>query len=76
MVEQLKIGMDKRQVTFIMGTPLIKDPFNHERWDYVYLRVAKQQEKELYRLYLLFNNDKLTKIETVGGPFPEGRKIK
>ena len=36
MVDQLKPGMTKRQVAFIMGTPLVEDAFHSDRWDYVY----------------------------------------
>ena len=37
MIDQLKPGMNKRQVRFIMGTPLLEDSFNLARWDYPYL---------------------------------------
>ena len=36
MVDQLRPGMTKRQVIFVMGTPLVSDPFHQDRWDYVY----------------------------------------
>jgi outer membrane protein assembly factor BamE len=36
MVDQLRPGMTKRQVIFVMGTPLVRDPFHQDRWDYVY----------------------------------------
>ncbi len=35
-VDQLRPGLTKRQVNFIMGTPLIQDTFDQNRWDYVY----------------------------------------
>lgn len=37
MVDQLKPGMNQRQVRFIMGTPLLEDSFNRARWDYPYV---------------------------------------
>lgn len=37
MMDQLKAGMSRRQVRFILGTPLVEDPFNSERWDYPYV---------------------------------------
>jgi len=37
MVDQLKSGMSRRQVRFILGTPLIEDTFNANRWDYPYV---------------------------------------
>jgi outer membrane protein assembly factor BamE len=36
MIDQLRPGMTKRQVIFVMGTPLVRDPFHQDRWDYVY----------------------------------------
>ena len=36
MVDQLKPGMTKSQVRFVMGTPLVADSFNQDRWDYFY----------------------------------------
>ena len=40
MVDSLKPGMTREQVAFIMGEPVIRNPFDDSRWDYVYtLRV-------------------------------------
>lgn len=36
MIEQLKPGLTKQQVRYIMGTPLVEDTFNQDRWDYYY----------------------------------------
>ncbi|HSQ05349.1 MAG TPA: outer membrane protein assembly factor BamE, partial [Burkholderiales bacterium] len=36
MVAKLKPGMTRSQVRFILGTPLIADPFHAQRWDYLY----------------------------------------
>ena len=36
MIDQLRPGMTKRQVIFVMGTPLVRDPYYQDRWDYVY----------------------------------------
>ena len=35
-VDQLEPGMSRRQVRFILGTPLVEDTFNQDRWDYPY----------------------------------------
>ena len=59
MVDQLKPGMSKDQVEYIMGSPLLKDAFNPERWDYVY---NIQQDSELnkeYRVTVFFKDDNL-----------------
>ena len=36
MVDQLRPGMSQRQVAFVMGSPLLIDPFHEDRWDYLY----------------------------------------
>jgi outer membrane protein assembly factor BamE len=36
MVSQLRKGMTREQVRFVLGTPLLTDPFHADRWDYVY----------------------------------------
>jgi len=36
MIDQLRPGMTRRQVRFIMGNPLLTDTFHADRWDYLY----------------------------------------
>ena len=35
-VEQVKAGMTRSQVRYLLGTPMVADSFNKERWDYIY----------------------------------------
>ena len=56
MVNQLQPGMNKRQVRFIMGTPLLVDSFHEERWDYFYSLRNSQDEYSKERLTLFFEN--------------------
>ena len=35
-LDQVEVGMTKNQVRFLMGTPMIDDPFHENRWDYIY----------------------------------------
>ncbi|MEN9902282.1 MAG: hypothetical protein RL651_946 [Pseudomonadota bacterium] len=35
-IAQLKPGMTRDQVRYVLGTPLLQDPFHANRWDYVY----------------------------------------
>lgn len=62
MVDQLRPGMTKRQVTFVMGSPLLRDPFNQDRWDYVYSFQPGGGERGQERLTVLFENDVLVGI--------------
>ena len=69
-VDQLQQGMDKRQVMTLLGTPSIRDPFHHDRWDYAASerdgRFGRTQVKDLT---LWFEGDSLTRWE--GEYFPE-----
>jgi outer membrane protein assembly factor BamE (lipoprotein component of BamABCDE complex) len=56
MVDQLRPGMTKRQVRFIMGTPLVEDTFNQRRWDYVYSYQPGGEDREQKRLTILFDD--------------------
>ena len=43
-VDQVTVGMTRGQIRFLLGTPMIDDPFHENRWDYVYyLRVGKNK---------------------------------
>ncbi len=59
MVDQLRPGMTKRQVTFVMGTPLVRDPFNQDRWDYVYSYQPGGGVRGQERITMYFENDLL-----------------
>lgn len=62
-LEQLKPGLSRSQVRFVLGTPLVTDPFHPDRWDYVYsFRRGGSDETEVRRLTLYFQNDALSRI--------------
>ena len=45
-LDQVELGMTKNQVRFLLGTPLVDDPFHVDRWDYVYfIRIGRQDAK-------------------------------
>ena len=62
MLEQLKTGMSKRQVRFLLGEPLLVDPFRDNRWDYVYYTNMSGKITESPRLTLYFEDDALVDI--------------
>ena len=66
MVDQLKPGMSREQVEFIMGSPLFKDAFNSDRWDYIYSIQRGSEAREQYRISIFFENDRL---KTFDGDF-------
>jgi outer membrane protein assembly factor BamE len=65
MVAQLKPGMTREQVRFILGTPLVADIFHADRWDYVYWREAPNGKREERRVALFFSAD--NKLERIAG---------
>lgn len=61
-VDLLKVGMTKAQVNYILGTPLIVDTYNPDRWDYIYsFHYGNHSEKER-RLSVFFKNDRLAAL--------------
>ena len=63
MVDQLKPGMTRRQVRYVMGTPLVVDSFEAERWDYVYSIEKRTERRTQQRVTLYFDGDVLVRIE-------------
>lgn len=57
MINKLKAGMNKSQVAFIMGTPLLIDTFHPNRWDYLYSFHPGNGKREQRRLTLFFNDE-------------------
>ncbi len=76
MVDQLKPGMSKRQVRFIMGTPLVEDTFNQNRWDYPYSIRNGGELLSSSHVTVFFEGDSLVNVtgdvlpEWAGGPTP------
>ena len=63
MVSKLKPGMSRSQVRFALGTPLIADPFHPDRWDYIYVLQKKGKVQEQRRIVVVFQDDKLARVE-------------
>jgi outer membrane protein assembly factor BamE len=63
MVDQLRPGMTKRQVTYIMGAPLMVDPFHDERWDYVYSNQPGDEPRVQKNVTLIFRGDELAALQ-------------
>src|ERR1700712_34635 len=55
MIDQLRPGMTRRQVRFIMGNPLLVDTFHPNRWDYLYSLQPGGGERQQERISIFFN---------------------
>jgi outer membrane protein assembly factor BamE len=62
MVAQLKPGLTREQVRFILGSPPLADMFHVDRWDYVYRLRPGQGEVQQRILTVFFQNNKLTRV--------------
>jgi len=62
MLDKLKPGMDMNQVKFIMGTPVLIDPFHNERWEYIYSFQKGGGVRKQRHITLHFEDDKLAYI--------------
>ncbi|MDR2872276.1 MAG: outer membrane protein assembly factor BamE [Xanthomonadaceae bacterium] len=68
-VDQLRTGLTKQQVTALLGTPSIADPFHAQRWDYAASqRINRRGTTEVKNLALHFDDDILMRWE--GDYFP------
>jgi outer membrane protein assembly factor BamE len=64
MVSQLKPGMTRDQVRYVLGTPLVADIFHGDRWEYVFRRQrADRREVEHRRLSVFFADNKLERVD-------------
>jgi outer membrane protein assembly factor BamE len=63
-VEQLEVGMTRSQVRFLLGTPMVIDAFDANRWDYIYsLRSGRSRKVTKRHLVVWFEGDTVTRIE-------------
>lgn len=62
-VAKLKPGLSRSQVRFLLGTPLVVDPFRNDRWDYVYRYYKAGALSDEKRISLFFDGDTLTRIK-------------
>jgi outer membrane protein assembly factor BamE len=67
-VAQVAEGMTRKQVRFLLGTPMIEDPFHAERWDYVYfLKPGRKRATEEHHLVVYFEGDIVARVDRVTG---------
>ena len=62
-IKKLQLGMTQKQVSFLLGSPLLQDPFHRNRWDYIYTLKKPDEPMQQQRLTLYFKGDALEKID-------------
>jgi outer membrane protein assembly factor BamE len=62
-LEQAEVGMTKTQIRFLLGTPMIDDPFSSNRWDYVYfLKLGRADAVHKRWVSIYFEDDNVSEI--------------
>jgi outer membrane protein assembly factor BamE len=69
-IEQVQVGMTRSQVRFLLGTPMISDPFAPQRWDYVYRMEYGRRNRSIDSAHFIvfFEGDKVVRVEMRDAP--------
>lgn len=63
-IEAVKVGMTRNQVRFLLGTPVVSDPFRNDRWDYIYyFRAGRSDSPERRWLIVWFVDNVVVRID-------------
>jgi outer membrane protein assembly factor BamE len=65
-LDQVELGMSKKQVSYLLGTPAVHDPFHQDRWDYVSMLSRRGGEPVRRLVTLTFENDLLVATDGIG----------
>jgi outer membrane protein assembly factor BamE len=68
-VEKVTVGMTRSQVRYLLGTPMVSDPFAPQRWDYVYRRTfGRDPQPNTAHFLVRFDGDKVASVEILDVP--------
>jgi len=75
-VDQVTVGMTRSQVRYLLGTPMVADPFDPQRWDYIYtLQRGRERNRDRAHYIVHFEGDKVSRVEKPGRPvLPQGKE--
>lgn len=62
-IDQLRPGMNKRQVLYIMGSPILVDVFHQQRWEFIHSEQIEGEARLQKKVTLLFNGDNLAGVQ-------------
>jgi outer membrane protein assembly factor BamE len=65
-LDQVELGMSKKQVAYLLGTPAIHDPFHQDRWDYISMLSRRGNDPVRRLVTLTFENDLLVATDGIG----------
>lgn len=73
-VNELQPGMTKRQVRYLLGSPMLTDVFHADRWDYAYTIGTGSRPEEIQRVTVIFERDRLVRLAGDLRPQPEDER--
>lgn len=59
MLDKLKPGMTERQVIYVMGNPVLRNPYTQQSWDYLYTLEERDKVTKSYHIRIFFDNQGL-----------------
>jgi outer membrane protein assembly factor BamE len=62
-IADVKVGMEPRQVRYLLGTPLITDSFNQNRWDYFYSLHKDNKTTVEHHVSIFFADGRVAEIK-------------
>ena len=72
-IDQVETGMTRSQVRYLLGTPMVSDPFNPQRWDYIYrLETGRAGRRKLSSAHFIvyFEGDTVSRVDKLDLPDP------
>lgn len=72
MLDQLELNMPAKKVSFVMGTPLLRDVFHQQRWDYIYSFQDGNGHRKQRNITLFF--DKKKRLQKIKGDVKIGKR--
>lgn len=71
-IDKLRPGLTKKQVVFVLGSPVVDDAFSDNHWTYLYsYKRAKLDTMTTKRLEVFFDGDKLVSAKSTDYTVPE-----
>lgn len=62
-LDQVELGMTRNQVRFLLGTPMVDDPFHADRWDYIYyVKIGRRDATAKRWVSILFTDETVSEI--------------
>ncbi|MDG2917659.1 outer membrane protein assembly factor BamE [Bisgaard Taxon 10/6] len=73
-VDKLQVGMTREQVKYLLGTPVLQDPFSTQTWYYVYLQQKAYEAPQQHTLTVNFNQAGNVTDFNLDKPLPETKR--